>query len=132
MVAVARDYTREAVEAAHSVLLELMQILGQYTMALSDRLKSKDAYDIVFCLRHFPGGLDALANELRPLLVRKVVREGLSTIAEKFASPAHLGPRSVTEFEGLADRDEIDRAARDAYERVRYLLSALDIEPTST
>ena len=34
-------------------------------MALHDRLKEKDAWDIYFILINHPGGLDALAQEIR-------------------------------------------------------------------
>jgi hypothetical protein len=34
-------------------------------MALHDRLKEKDAWDIYFTLVNYPGGLDALAGEIR-------------------------------------------------------------------
>jgi len=35
-------------------------------IALNERLKEKAAYDIYYCLRNYPGGLDALVEEFRP------------------------------------------------------------------
>jgi len=35
-------------------------------MALDDRLKEKDAWDIYYCLLAYPGGIDALVEEFRP------------------------------------------------------------------
>jgi hypothetical protein len=96
-------------------------------MALSDRLKPKDAWDLYFCLQHYPRGLDALVEEFRPHLSHGLVREGLSKIAEKFASPDHFGPRSVADFDELTDPDDRAIRQRDAYERMDYLVTRLGI-----
>ncbi len=94
-------------------------------MALHDRLKEKDAWDIYFCLRYYPGGLDALVEEFRPHLTYGLVQEGLRKIAEKFASPEHVGPRFVADFDGLEGPEERALRQRDAYERVATLLKRL-------
>ena len=95
-------------------------------MALS-RLKEKDAWDIYFCLRNYPGGLDALAEEFSPHLSHGLVQEGLRNIANEFASPQHIGPKFVADFDELTDPDERALRQRDAHERVRYLLEKLHI-----
>lgn len=76
-------------------------------------------------MTNYPGGLDVLAAEIRPHLGHQLVQEGLQKIAEKFASPEHMGPKFVADFEDIQDRDERAVRTRDAYERVSYLLSAL-------
>ena len=96
-------------------------------MALHDRLKEKDAWDIYFTLIHYPGDLDALAQEIRPHLHHGLVQEGLRKIAEKFTSPDHMGPRFVADFEDIQDRDERAIRMRDAYERVSHLLRDLGV-----
>jgi hypothetical protein len=96
-------------------------------MALHDRLKEKDAWDIYFTLIHYPGDLDALAQEIRPHLHHGLVQEGLRKIAEKFASPDHMGPKFVADFEDIQDRDERAIRMRDAYERVSHLLRDLGV-----
>jgi hypothetical protein len=55
-------------------------------MALHDRLKEKDAWDIHFTVTNYPGGLDALAQQIRPHVDNGLVQEGLRKI-EKFESP---------------------------------------------
>lgn len=97
-------------------------------MALDGRLKEKDAWDIYYCLREYPGGLDALIERLRPKMENGLVREALGKIAEHFASPAHRGPRHVADFEDIHDEEARAEIQRDAFERVRYLLSHLGIE----
>lgn len=46
-------------------------------MALHDRLSEKDAWDIYYCLKNYPGNLDGLAEEFRPHLQDGLVQEGL-------------------------------------------------------
>jgi hypothetical protein len=96
-------------------------------MALHDRLKEKDAWDIYFCLTNYPGGMDALAHEIAPHLGHGLVREGLLKIAEKFSSPDHVGPKFVADFEDVHDTEERAILLRDAFEKVDYLLHRLGL-----
>ncbi len=76
---------------------------GMKGMALDDRLKEKDAWDIYYCLLAYPGGIDALVEEFRPHLAHGLVREGLAKIAKHFSSLKALGPKFVADFEETAD-----------------------------
>lgn len=98
-------------------------------MAMADRMKEKDPYDIYFVLKNYPGGLDALIDEIRPHIHNGLVREGLENIAMKFESPDHMGPESIADFEEESDLDERSLIKRDAYERVIYLLKGVGILP---
>jgi Nucleotidyl transferase AbiEii toxin, Type IV TA system len=97
-------------------------------MALHDRLKEKDAWDIYFCLTNYPGGMDALAQEIAPHLGRSLVREGLLKIAEKFPSPDHFGPKFVADFAEVQDAEDRAILLRDAFEKVSYLLHRLGLQ----
>jgi predicted nucleotidyltransferase len=94
-------------------------------MALATRLMEKDAWDIYYCIRNYPGGIEKLADEFHPLLKNKLVQEALENIAEKFASPEHVGPKHVADFEEIIDAEERTLLQRDAYERINALLSLL-------
>ena len=96
-------------------------------MALHDRLKEKDAWDIYFTLTNYPGGLDALAQEIEPHAGQGLVREGLQKIAEKFASPDHAGPRFVADFEEIQDEEDRAILMRDAFEKADYLLRRIGL-----
>ncbi len=96
-------------------------------MALDDRLKEKDAWDIYYCIREFPGGMDALVERLRPRIKHGLVRETLEKIAVHFASPEHRGPRHVADFEEITDPEDREAVKRDAYKRVNYVLQQLGI-----
>ena len=91
-------------------------------MALADRLKEKDPWDIYYCVRHFPGGLDTLAEEFRPHMRHGLVREGLEKIAAAFASVDHVGPQSAADFDEVTDPEARALLCRDAFERVSLLL----------
>lgn len=43
-------------------------LLAMKGHAIEGRYKQKDAYDIYYCVRNYPGGPEALAQECRPLL----------------------------------------------------------------
>ncbi len=94
-------------------------------MALATRLMEKDAWDIYYCIRNYPGGIQRLADEFRPLLKNKLAQEALVNIAEKFASPEHVGPKHVADFEEITDPEARALRQRDAYERVNALLALL-------
>ena len=94
-------------------------------MALVDRMKEKDAWDIYYCILSYPGGIEALVREFEPHKDNGLVQEGLGKIASKFASEKDIGPRFVSDFEEADDPDEIERIRRDAFERVHAFLEKL-------
>jgi hypothetical protein len=94
-------------------------------MALDERLKEKDAWDIYFCLLHYPGGIKPLAEAFVPHLEHGLIREGIEKIKKHFSSLDHIGPKFVADFEEVEDPEERDRIMRDAYERVQELLETL-------
>jgi hypothetical protein len=94
-------------------------------MALEDRLKEKDAWDIYYCMKNYPGGIDALVEEIQPHTEHGLIKEGLQKIAKHFASEKHLGPKFVADFEEVTDAEEREILQRDAYEQVNYLLEKL-------
>ena len=98
-------------------------------MALHDRRKEKDCYDVLFCAANYPGGVEALAEVFRPHTGNRLVAEGLAKIRSKFLSPDHFGPIAVSDFLEIDDPAERAIVARDAYERVSALLDQLCVEP---
>ena len=114
-------------DVAEIQVASLSSFLVMKGMALKDRMKEKDAWDIYYCVRYNPGGVDALIEELRPLLGHRLVQEALSNMAEKFSTPSAVGPTHVVNFEEIEDASERELIQRDAYERINYFLVALGI-----
>ncbi len=98
-------------------------------MAMYDRMKEKDAYDIYYCIEHYPGGVEGLASEFRPHTTNKLIIEGLEKIKSKFASIEHVGPKWVADFIEVADKEDRDIIMRRVYEKVSGLLDILMISP---
>jgi hypothetical protein len=94
-------------------------------MALVDRMKEKDAWDIYYCILTYPGGIEGLVQEFEPHKDHGLVQEGLSKIASKFTSEKDIGPKFIADFEEADDPDEIERIKRDAFERVHAFLAKL-------
>jgi len=103
----------------------IVPFLVMKAMAMAGRLIEKDAWDIYYCIRYYPGGISKLVEEFRPHLENGLVQEALTKIAEKFASPEHVGPKHVADFEDVTDPEERDLLQRDAFERVNALISRL-------
>jgi len=115
---------RDAVKVRVSSIVPFLIMKG---MALDERLKEKDAWDIYYCIQNYPGGLDHLIGEFELYLEHGLVKEGLAKIAKHFASEKHVGPRFVADFEEIIDSEEREIRERDAYEKVRYLLQKLGV-----
>ena len=97
-------------------------------MALWQRKKEKDAYDIYFTILHFPGGIDNLVEVFKPVINNKLVKEGLGKILSKFNKINSIGPTWLVEFLDIEDREEGERVKRDSFERVAVLMEKLEIK----
>jgi hypothetical protein len=93
-------------------------------MALSDREKEKDAYDIAFVVRSFPGGPEQLAEEFKPFLGNPLVTEALQKIRSKFKDIDYWGPQSVARFELIDAGEDWELEVRDVFERLDAFLKA--------
>lgn len=90
--------------------------------------KVEDAWDLYYCLKHYPGGLDAMVEQFRPYIHHGLVKEGLEKIAKHFESEKHTGPTFVADFEGEIDNESRELLQRDAFERINYILGKLGIK----
>jgi hypothetical protein len=98
-------------------------------MALWDRMNEKDAFDIYYCCRNYPGGTKELIEETKALVTNKLAREGLGKIKAKFATVNAIGPTWAAEFLEITEQEEKDRIQREAFEIVNSVLDALGIKP---
>lgn len=97
-------------------------------LAFGDRGEPKDAYDLVYVIRHTPGRGRAIAGRLTGHAARHntVVERALALLASDFDAPDGLGPRRAAEFAVArpASEEERDEASADAHGYVDDLLSA--------
>ena len=98
-------------------------------ITLWERMKEKDAYDIYYCCRNYPGGITALVEAIRPLARNRIAREGLGKIKTKFAAVDGIGPGWVADFLEITDEEERERVQREAFELVNTLMEELGIKP---
>jgi hypothetical protein len=112
-------------DVAEVKVASIATFLVMKCMALKNRLKEKDAWDIYYCVRNYPGGVDALVQEISLLSGHGLVQEALATLAEKFSSPGAIGPTYVANFDEVDDPAERELVQRDAFERINYLLTSL-------
>lgn len=93
-------------------------------LAFADRAEPKDAFDLVYVIRHWPGGASDIADRLVRHSQRHahVVRHALRLLARDFETPETLGPARVAEFEQADGRPPHELAA-DAHGDVDDLLA---------
>jgi len=105
-------------------------LLAMKGYALNGRHKQKDAYDIYYCVRNYPGGTEALAEECRSVLETGSGEQGFIYISQKFDVIEGYGPTSVRRFvedsQILEDRTP-DQWQQDAFGQVDALLRALKL-----
>ncbi|MBF0393598.1 MAG: nucleotidyl transferase AbiEii/AbiGii toxin family protein [Alphaproteobacteria bacterium] len=86
---------KNRVEIAVASIPALLAMKG---FALHGRHKQKDAYDIYYCVRNYPDGIEPLAEACRPLLAHTSGEQGYRHIAEKFDDAEGYGPTGVRRF----------------------------------
>ena len=82
-------------------------------------------WDIPFCLRNYPGGVEAIVEEIAPHVGRGLVQEAVDTLGEKFATVDSIGPKFVAGFDGPEGAEERAFVMRDPFERVQYVVTKL-------
>ena len=123
------EYVRQdgALDRGHANVISVVPYLVMKTAALG-RGKPKDAYDIYCVIDNYRGGVRALTNEFVPYAEKELVRAMCRKLDEKFASAQHAGPVDVAAFLGITDEEESERIKQDAYQKVHYLVSKLEID----
>jgi hypothetical protein len=95
-------------------------------LAFGDRAEPKDAYDLIYVIRHARGGGTAIAERLHlhAQLHTEIVARALGLLNRDFNTPDDIGPRRAAAFTITADT-ELDDAAADSHGFVDDLLRAI-------
>ena len=116
---------RGANNKVHLRIASLPDFLVMKAHALAGRDKPKDAYDLCYCLEHFPAGMNALANVWKNRRKEKDVARAVAILRDKFGSVDAFGPGQVVEFQGSVDAETQAMQARRAFELMQQFLSYL-------
>ena len=128
LVAVRAAMPEGGMNTVEIAVCSIPALLAMKGFALQKRYKQKDAYDIYYCIRNYPGGIDELATDCRPILELPSGAEGYGYIAAKFDSPDGFGATCVKNF--VAESDTLggrtpDQWQQDAFGQVDAWLRAL-------
>lgn len=98
LVAVRGSMPKGGINTVEIAVCSIPALLAMKGHAIQRRYKQKDAYDIYYCVRNYPNGIDALAADCKALLARLSGAEGYGFINEKFDTPEGFGPTCVKNF----------------------------------
>ena len=101
-------------------------IFAMKGVAIGQRTKAKDYYDIYMIAKHLVGGPTALGKRLGAFKGNKVILEAAENVRNYFDSPKGLGPTSVADFEGEDETEAREILQRDVYEVVALVLTEFD------
>jgi Nucleotidyl transferase AbiEii toxin, Type IV TA system len=107
LVAIEGDMPKGGTNKVMIAVASIPALLAMKGFALDGRYKQKDAYDVYYSIRNYPGGIDALA--------------GFSHVVAKFDDPDGYGPTCVRNFvEGsdILDGRTPDEWQQDAFGQV--------------
>jgi hypothetical protein len=104
----------------------IVALLVMKAHAMNIREKSKDAYDIWFCMANYPGDMKRIARAFKPHVGKNSVKTALSLLSENFKSIDDRGPKDVVKEEDSADPDYRMFLQQDSFQRVQALLNYLD------
>jgi len=130
MVAVEGAMPNGGINRVMIAVASIPALLAMKGYALNGRDKPKDAYDVYFSIRNFPGGIDALAQTCKAMMHEKTAIEGFTNIAEKFRTFDDFGPTSVRRFvEGsdILDGRTSEEWQQDAFGQVQGWLTAIGL-----
>lgn len=130
MVAIAGPMPAGGTNRVEVAVCSIPALLAMKGHAIEGRYKQKDAYDIYFCVRNYPGGPEALAEACRPLLGYPGGAAGYAFIAGKFDTVDSFGPTCVRGFvedtKVLGERSA-EQWQQDAFGQVDAWLRALGL-----
>ena len=105
-------------------------LLAMKGYAIEGRRKRKDAYDIYYCVRNYPGGIQPLVKATQPLLDLAVAADAYRLIADKFRTIDDFGPTCVRQFvdgSHLLGERTADQWQRDAFGQVHAWTTELGL-----
>ncbi len=106
-------------------MLDVVGCLGTKGIALGDRYKHKDAYDIVSVLDHYGNGVKEVANAFEPFLEESQIQESLKRMGKMFLNERSEGPLLYADFLEPSDKEEREVFAQRGFMLVSEFLADL-------
>ena len=106
-------------------MLDVVGCLGTKGIALGDRYKHKDAYDIVSVLDHYGDGVNEVASAFKPFLEETQIQESLKRLRNMFSNEKSEGPLLYADFLEPADKGEREVFAQRGFMLVSEFLAKL-------
>lgn len=88
-------------------------------LAFNGRGENKDAYDLIYLLQNYGGGIEEVWSRLEPLRSHEATQKAMAVLERDFTAVDALGPRRVATFLGEPEDEDI---CADAAGAVRELL----------
>lgn len=104
---------------------DIVPLTVMKSVCMDDRFKNKDAYDLYYAIRHYPGGIPAIVAALKPDLNNGLVKEALQHLQRSFATHDSSGPADIANFLEAEEEVERDVIMRDAFETFKSLFNAI-------
>ena len=99
------------------LVADLVGCLTTKGMAIGDRYKEKDAYDVYSVIAHSKSGPREVAAEVAPFIEDPLVKEGINHILDAFKAIDANGPAWVADFLGATGLGR-ERIIADSYSEV--------------
>ena len=96
--------------------------------AMNIRNKTKDAYDIWFCLANYPGNIEGIAKVFKTHIGKNSVKAALALLSDHFKSIDDKGPKDVVKEDGSIDSDYRMFLQQDSFQRVQALLNCIGLD----
>ncbi|WP_078864218.1 nucleotidyl transferase AbiEii/AbiGii toxin family protein [Streptomyces sp. AcH 505] len=130
LVAISGDMPDGGTNRVEVAVCSIPALLAMKGHALNGRHKQKDAYDIYYCIRNYPDGIEALADGCKPVLEHASGVQGYKFISDKFDSPDGYGATCVRKFvaeTAILDGRTPEQWQQDAFGQVDAWLRALGL-----
>jgi predicted nucleotidyltransferase len=137
-----RDYVEVALEAERlddagrsQVTVRVANLLPLVVLkitAFQDRHANKDAYDLIFTLRNWPGGPDAAGRAAAesPVAAEEITSGALALLGERFADADQDGPAAYAAFTAAGGEDP-DQMRQEAVAVARQFLRGLAVRSST-
>jgi hypothetical protein len=103
----------------------IVALIVMKALAMNIRQKSKDAYDVWFCLANYPGNIESVAKAFKPHVGKASVITALDLLSENFKSIDARGPMDVIKEDGSLDPEYRLFLRQDAFQRVQALINSI-------